>query len=189
MPITTRAIAPWVTSPAEPAGIPRIDETFTVANKFAGTDGGAGLPFLPVGSFVKFWNPLYGDGEFLYLYGVAGTGIGSMVTYNPITGATTLAPSTANLDQPVAIAMVANITPTNLAWYQVSGVATILKNATAVSPNVPVYLSSTVGRVTPTASAGKQVLNARSVNAATAAAGTSTITVLIQRPFAQGQIT
>jgi len=41
----------------------------------------------------------------------------------------------------------------------------------------------------PTATAGKQVLGARSANLASVAAGVSTIIVSINRPHMQGQIT
>jgi len=60
----------------------------------------------------------------------------------------------------------------------------------AVTAGVPLYLSGvTAGRVTSLASAGRQILNCTAVNAASVASAVSTITALIQRPFAQGQIT
>jgi hypothetical protein len=129
----------------------------------------------------------YGAGEFIYLKGVGSTVVGSLVTYDPLNGTTTLAPNTANLNNPLAVAMAASIAST-YAWYQVTGVALIKKTAVAIAPGVAVYLSGTAGRIRGTVATGKQVVNARSVNAATVAAGTSTIAVLIQRPHAQGQI-
>lgn len=129
-----------------------------------------------------------GGGEFIYLPGVANTVVGSLVVYNPTAKTTTLAPNTANLAQPLAVAMAAVATTTNFGWYQVAGVATIKKTAIKVNPNVAIFLSGTAGRVMSTVGTGKEVLNARSVNTATVASATSTINVLIQRPFAQGQI-
>ena len=129
----------------------------------------------------------YGGGEFIYLKGVSSTLVGSLVVYDPQHKTTTLAPHTANLDEPLAVAMAANTSTTGYAWYQIAGVAVVKKTAVKVSPNVPVYLSATVGRVSSTASAGKQVLNAITVNTATVASATSTVSLLIQRPFAQGQ--
>src|SRR5581483_4819760 len=108
--------------------------------------------------------------------------VGSLVSYDPLNGTTTLVPNTASLNNPVAVAMSANL-KTQYGWYQIAGVATIKKNATKISPASKVSVSSTAGRVVGGSVAGKQILNAISVNAATVASATSTVTVLIQRPF------
>lgn len=141
----------------------------------------------PLGTIVRIQdtasNP-FGAGEAIYLEGVASTAVGSLVVYDPLNGTTTLAPNTANLDQPVAVALSANV-GSQFGWYQIAGVAKILKNASPVSKNAVVYLSATVGSVAGTQANGKQILNARSV--ASAASAASFVNVLIQRPFAQGQ--
>jgi hypothetical protein len=143
---------------------------------------------LPLGYKVGAYDPTYGYGEFIYLAGVASTAIGSLVTYNQLTGATTLAPSTAHLAQPLAVAMAANTSTTSYGWYQVFGAAVIAKTATKVSPAVPLFLSGTAGSVFATATSGKEVLNCVSINAATVASATGTITAQIAYPFAQGQV-
>jgi hypothetical protein len=74
-------------------------------------------------------------------------------------------------------------------WYQISGNAVIKKTAVAVTPQVTVFLSATAGRVKVLASAGLQVVAARSANLTTVAAATSTVTVTINRPHLQSQIT
>ena len=132
----------------------------------------------------------YHGGEFIWLRGVASTAVGSLVTYDTLASTTTLAPHTANLAQPLAVAMAANTVTTSFAWYQIAGVA-VIKRVTGgkTSPAVPLFLSGTVGSVQSTASAGKEVLNCITVNAATVASATTTIQALINRPFAQGQIT
>lgn len=152
---------------------------------FTSIDTATAVPF---GTIVRGEDSSLGGAEFIYLPGVANTVVGSLVVYNPSAKTTTLAPNTANLGQPLAVAMAAVATTANFGWYQIAGVAVIKKTAVPVSPNVRIFLSGTAGRVFPTATTGKQVLNARSVNAATVASATSTINVLIQRPFAQGQI-
>ncbi|XUM19755.1 hypothetical protein ACRAVF_19000 [Bradyrhizobium oligotrophicum S58] len=139
-----------------------------------------------LGKIVKAVHPTYGEGEFIYAKGVASTLVGSLVTYNSLAPSTTLAPNTANLDAPVAVAM-SVCTAGNYGWYQIAGLATILKTAVKVSPSVPLFLSATAGRVMSTVASGKQIMNAISNNAATVASATSTIVALIQRPFAQGQ--
>ena len=140
----------------------------------------------PEGLIVNAYDATLGGGEFIYLKGVASTIVGSLVVYDPVNHTTTLAPNTANLDQPCAVAMSANVALA-WGWYQVAGAAVIKKTAFSVNPNVPVYLSSTTGRVAAAQANGKQVVNARTVNAATVASATSTVTVLVQRPFLQGQ--
>jgi hypothetical protein len=155
---------------------------------FTNKDTATAVPF---GTIIRGQDPVLGGGEFIYLPGVASTEVGSLVTYNPVgVGAsTTLCPHTANLAQPLAVAMSANTSTKNYGWYQIAGVAAVLKTATKVNPAVILYLSATAGAVSSTASAGKQLVNAHTVNAATVASGTSTVNTLIQRPFAQGAIT
>ena len=144
---------------------------------------------VPFGTIVRGQDATLGGGEFVYLPGVSGTKVGSLVVYNPSAKTTTLCPSTANLAQPLAVAMSANATTTNFGWYQVEGVATITKGTGGVvNANVAMYIASS-GSVTATAAAGKQIVNARSVNTATVLSATSTVNVLINRPFAQGAIT
>ncbi len=141
----------------------------------------------PLGTIVRAdetGTPL-GEGEFIYLGGTSTTAVGSLVSYNGITGLTTLTPNTAATNLPVAVAMSANLKG-SFGWYQISGVATILKTAVKISPAVRLFQSSTAGRVFATSTAGKLLSNAVSVNAATVASATSTIQVQIQRPFLEG---
>lgn len=129
-------------------------------------------------------------GKFKLLFGVASTVVGSVVSYNAATGLTTLAPTTGNSNQPLAVAMSANTSTTTYGWYQVEGVATVKKTAVAVNPGVILYLSATAGRVKVIQSAGLQILGARSANAATVTSTTSTVLVTLAPGFqAQGQIT
>ena len=105
----------------------------------------------PVGTVVSAWDPLYGEGDFIYLPGVASTAVGSLVSYN--TNATSGAGATALVDSdtaatmrgPVAVAMCANIVATTWAWYQIRGSAVI--KAGTVAANVPVYATATAGSV------------------------------------------
>lgn len=145
----------------------------------------------PLGKIVRADDSNYGEGEFVYLLGVAATVVGSLVTYNGVSGGfptwqTTLAPSTANLAQPLAVAMSANLAG-QYGWYQIAGNAVVATNGTLAAGPAPVYLAGS-GQVTSTAAAGKQVLNAQNVTATgTPAAGQAVVE--INRPFAQGAIT
>lgn len=165
-------------------------ETFQGVVDFTNIDASANR-VVQVGLIVRGIDTASGQGagEFIYLPGVASLAVGSLVTYNPLAKTVTLAPHTANLNQPLAVSMTANTAATSYSWYQINGVAKIAKTATKISPAVPLYLSATAGQVSSTASAGKQVVNAISVNAATVASATATVQALVQRPFAQGAIT
>jgi len=164
--------------------IANVDTGITTAN------GTAAIPTPPnvLGSVIRAFDPTYGEGEFIMLVGVASTVVGSLVTYNTTTYQTSLSPNTANLAQPVAVAMSANTAGT-FGWYQIEGLAVVKKTAVAVNAGVPVYQSATTGRVMPTAASGKQVLGARTANLATVASTVSTVIVSINRPHMQGQTT
>jgi len=164
-----------------------------IANTDAGVtmaNGTSAIPTPPgtLGQVVRAFDPTYGEGEFILLVGVASTVVGSLVTYNTTTYQTALSPNTANLAQPVAVAMSANLAA-SFGWYQIGGLAVIKKTAVAVNAGVSVFQSATTGRIMPTAASGKAVLGAKSANLATVASSVSTVIVSINRPHMQGQIT
>ena len=166
-------------------------ETFQGVVDFTNIDASANR-VVTVGMIVRGIDTAsgQGSGEFIYLPGVASLAVGSVVTYNPLKPSVTLAPHTGNLNSPLAVAMSANASPTSYGWFQIAGVATISRITGAkTSPSVPLYLSATAGSVQSVASAGKQIVNCVTVNAATVASATTTIQALINRPFAQGAIT
>lgn len=163
-----------------------------IANTDAGVtmpNGTSAIPTPPatLGMVVRAFDPTYGEGEFIMLVGVANTVVGSLVTYNTTTYQTALSPNTANLAQPVAVAMSAN-GAASFGWYQIGGLAVIKKTAVAVNAGVAVYQSATTGRIMPTAASGKQLLGARSANLATIASTVSTVVVSINRPHMQGAV-
>lgn len=144
-----------------------------------------------LGTIIRGRDPVYGSGEFIYLLGVAATVVGSVVIWNgnssgTPTYQTTLAPATANLAQPLAVAMSANLAA-NFGWYQIGGQAVVATNGTLAAGPAPVYLSGS-GQVSSTAVAGKQVENAINVTATGTPAANQAV-VEINRPFAQGAIT
>ncbi len=145
----------------------------------------------PLGMIVRGSDPTYGQGEFIYLLGVASTVVGSVVTYNgnssgTPTWQTALAPATANLAQPLAVAMSANVA-SQYGWYQISGNAVVATNGTLATGPAPVYLAGS-GQLTSASAAGKQMVNAVNVTATgTPAAGQAVVEIM--RPFAQGAIT
>ena len=140
---------------------------------------------IPVGSRTKAYDSTYGEGEFIYLLGVSSTETGDMVAYDATTYQTTRAGTTAAQGSPVAVAMGANLGG-SYGWYQIGGNAVIKKVAVKVNPQVKVYVGGTTGRLTSVASAGKLIQNAKSSNLTTIASATSTVVVLIERPYLRG---
>lgn len=145
---------------------------------------------VPLGTVVRAVDPTYGEGEFIRLLGVASTEVGDVVKYDATTFQTArlTVSNGKNKGLPVAVAMSAAAAGED-AWYQISGLAVIKKTAVAVTPQVPIFISATTGRIKVLASAGQQILGATSANLATIASGTSTVVCLINRPHTQGQIT
>lgn len=139
-----------------------------------------------LGMIVRANDPTFGVGEFILLAGVASTAVGSLVIYNTVSYTTTLCPVTANLGQPVAVAMSANTASTTWGWYQISGVAVVAKSTgLGLANNVALAINST-GKVGTVAS-GKQVLGARTANSTVSA--TTSVRVVINRPHMQGRVT
>lgn len=145
----------------------------------------------PLGTRVRAKDPTYGEGEFIYLLGVASTVVGSVVTWDGASSGTptyqtALAPATANLAQPLAVSMSANVAA-QYGWYQIAGQAVCATNGTLAAGPGPVYLAGS-GQVSSTAVAGKQVLGARNCTATGTPAANQAV-VLINHPHAQGAIT
>lgn len=142
-------------------------------------------PPLYPGMVINAIDPTYGGGEFILLAGVASTVVGSLVIYNTVSYTTTLCPVTANLGQPVAVAMSANTSSSTWGWYQIGGVAVVSKSAVVLANNVAIGINS-AGKIGAVAS-GKQVLGARTANSTVSA--TTTARVVIDRPHMQGRVT
>jgi hypothetical protein len=170
---------------------PPLAGLIPIANTDAGytpANGSSAIPSAPMypGMVVQAEDPTFGMGEFILLAGVASTAVGSLVTYNTVSFTTTLCPVTANLGQPVAVAMSANTSSSTWGWYQISGVAVVAKSTgLGLANNVAVAVNST-GKVGTNAS-GKQILGARTANSTVSA--TTTVRLVINRPHLQGRVT
>ena len=143
-----------------------------------------------LGTIVRGVDPTYGEGEFIYLLGVASTVVGDVVIYNATTYQTvrTVGATHKNTGAPVGVAMSANVAA-QYGWYQIGGNAVVKKTAVAVTPQVAVMLSATAGRIKVLTSAGFMIVGARSANLTTVTSTTSTVVVTINRPHVMGQIT
>lgn len=155
---------------------------------FANASSAKPTPPLTLGMIVRAVDPVYGEGEFILLAGVASTAVGSLVTYNTTSYTTALAPVGTNKPQPIAVAMSANTSATTWGWYQISGMAVVKKTCTASLPANAAVGVLTVGLVAGTGS-GKEIQGALVAAVASATAGRTTVTVVLNRPRMQGRVT
>lgn len=140
-----------------------------------------------LGTLVRASDPIFGEGEFIYLLGAANTVVGLMVTYSATTYQTVLSPNTAGIGNSFAWAMAANVAA-QYGWYQVSGLVVAKKTNVSWEPQKAVYQSATAGRVMDTVASGKQVAGAFSANLTTVTTTTSTIVLQVNRPHNTGVI-
>lgn len=110
----------------------------------------------PLGTIVRAKDPTYGEGEFIYLSGVASTAVGSWVTVHEDGFTTTLL--AANDIGRTAVAMSANVA-SQYGWYQISGKA-VGKALTGYADNGLVYATATAGSVDDAVVAGDRVKKA-----------------------------
>lgn len=143
-------------------------------------------PDIPLGTIARAVDPSFGPGEFIYLPGVGSTAVGSLVTYNTVSWTTALAAVGTNKAQPIAVAMSAN-GASAFGWYQISGMAVCKKTCTvSLAANAAVGVL-TVGLIAGTAS-GKEIQGALVAAVASATAGRTTVTVVMNRPHMQGRV-
>lgn len=128
----------------------KIEETSTTQN-------------FPLGKIIQAYDKdttAYGNGEFIYLKGVASTAIGEPVIYDLDAGTTTrvVAGSRGN----VAFAMAANVA-SQFGWYQIAG-TTVAKTGTVASGARP-YATATAGTLDDAVVSGDAIDNARYITA------------------------
>lgn len=139
-----------------------------------------------IGTIVRAEDPTYGEGEFIYLVGVASTIVGSVVTWHDADttlGLTSLSTTAVDSGEPLAVAMSACVA-SEYGWYQISGIAVCGKaNTLSLAPGVDLAAAS--GLLIAAATTNR----IRGLNTSiTASASTLVITVpcLIQRPSGPG---
>lgn len=144
---------------------------------------------VPLGTIKKFVDPLYGEGEFIYLKGVASTAAGDAVVYD--TAYTTVRAAATNNDAcPWAFATAATVADT-YGWYQIGGMVSANKTKTVSMAQGITIGVSTAGLISASSSL-KELQGA--VVAIVASATTTTnnggkVTLMINRPHGQGRIT
>ena len=131
----------------------------------------------PLGKIVTAKDPVYGEGEFIYLKGVASTAVGDVVVIDQGTTARAVAGSRG----PVAVAMSANVA-NQYGWYQISGQAVVNVGA-AVADNALVFATSTAGSVDDAVVTGDKIDGAVF---RTSASGAGTAVAFLDRPAMNG---
>jgi predicted phage tail protein len=135
----------------------------------------------PLGTVIRAVDATYGEGEFIYLKGVASTTASAAVVYNAAAGTTTL--TTATTAGAVAIAMSANVA-SQYGWYQISGEAVVLVAASVVAAKNVAGLAATPGTLTPGVTGAANILSAIA-KTATDTPTTGYAQIQIQRPYMQ----
>jgi hypothetical protein len=128
-------------------------ETFVINQAIADTSTTQNLP---IGTRIKAIDPNLGEGEFIYLKGLASTAIGELVIFDQYANTTTRA--VAGSRGPAAVAMSANVA-SQYGWYQISGAAVI--KAGTVAANASVYVTATAGTVDDAVVSGDKLDGAR----------------------------
>ena len=135
-----------------------------------------------LGTLCRAWDETYGEGEFIYLLGVASTVVGNLVTYNATTYQTALTPDTAGFQAPVAVAMSANVA-SQYGWYQISGLAVATK-ADTVSFAAGAGFTTSAGLAVAVVT-GRCVLGGVVRVVASAKTAVTTVALAINRPHNQ----
>lgn len=108
----------------------------------------------PLGSRALAYDPSYGEAELIYLKGVAGTAVGSVVVYDAKNGTTTLAVAASK--GPAAVALSANVA-SQYGWYAVKGSVVPVLCAAADAAGALQYVTAVAGVVDDAVVAGQGI--------------------------------
>jgi len=156
--------------------------TYIITDTVAGTQAIAETSATqkhPLGTIVRAKDATLGGGEFIYLLGVGSTTVGSVVEYDSATFQTGLATVALDTPTPFAVAMAAN-TATRYGWYQISGIATLVKDS-GVSLAPAIVIGAAAG-IAIAAVTGLALGGAMVAAVASAKSTTLTVKVTLNRP-------
>jgi hypothetical protein len=127
----------------------------------------------------------YGEGEFIYVKGVANGAVASWAGYNSKTGATTLA--AANGNYPLGVMVSTLDATTKFGWLQIRGRA-VGKCLTEFADNGVCYLTSTAGSIDDASVIGDVVHNAIGRNGGTVTVGDLAGEFELNRPYSENRV-
>lgn len=141
--------------------MPNAWKIISPAIGFQAIDATETTQLVPLGTRIRARHATYGEGEFIYLLGVASTVVGSVVLFSPDNYATSLA--TANDVGKLGVAMSANVA-NQYGWYQIYGKGAA-KVLTGFVDNADCYLTATAGSVDDADVAGDYIRGMRGASA------------------------
>ncbi len=127
----------------------------------------------------------YGEGEFMYVKGVASGALRAWVGYRSKAGLTVLAIADGNY--PIGVMMSTMDATTKFGWIQIKG-RCVAKCLTAFADNGVVYLTSTAGSVDDASVIGDVVHNAVGRNGGTVTVGDLSGEFEINRPYSENRV-
>ena len=102
----------------------------------------------PLGTVIRAVDSNYGEGEFIYLKGVASTTAGDLVVFDAKAGTTTRTVAGTTKTGAIAVAMSANVA-SQYGWYQVGGEAIVnTTSAGTGAANANLVQTATAGQAT-----------------------------------------
>ena len=165
---------------------------YSITDTVAGTQGIADTSSTlrhPLGTVVRAKDPTYGEGEFIYLKGVASTIVGSIVEYNT-TFVSGLETTNVALARPNAVAMSICLgdTTDTYGWYQIGGLSLMAKN-TGTSLVADAGVRASAGFAVAIAT-GAVINGAAIATVSSAISGTAptTVQVMIDRPHGPSDV-
>ncbi len=166
----------WI-SVADTLGYPKPGIVYT-ANQ--------GIPIGTMGRFRDVGTTFLGEGDFIWLPGVASTVLGDWCTYSVSdgtanTGSTVRWAGTANLSYPLCVATCASVAST-WAWYQVRGAAICNTNGTIAAGNGAAWQATATVQAAAVATKNVEGVIAQSANGVPA---TNQAIYLLQYPSSQ----
>lgn len=110
----------------------------------------------PLGMVVTAKDTTYGVGEFVYAVGAASTAAGDLCCYDSTNGDTARAVAAGATSKGSCGAAMSANTAGRYGWYQIGGAGPVF--AATVAADVPLYLTSTAGKVDDSVSSGELVV-------------------------------
>jgi hypothetical protein len=166
----------WVHAGAPSIGAQPIAAVSTTQNHPFGTI----LPAKDIGATA------YGQGEFVYVKGVASGAVNAWTAYRSKSGKTTLAVASGDYAEGVGVMMATLDATTKFGWLQIKGRA-IGSCLTGYADNAKVFLTSTAGSIAATSVTGDLITGARGRNGGTVTVGDLAGEFELNRPFCPRQ--
>jgi hypothetical protein len=143
----------------------------------------------PIGTIRVFKDASLGEGEFIYLKGVASTVAGDAVAWNAGTGLTVRATVTQSVPDAIAFATAATVDAT-WGWYQISGQCLANKTVTvSLVAGIGVSISTTALVIHSSSLEELQGAWVSLISSASTAINGGKVQLGIMRPHRQGRIT